>query len=202
MNTISKYISIFFFLIIVSEGFSLDENYLLQNNKKVYNNLYIDNYDEYRNIKTNIESISYYMTTKLEKNDNSKYLFNSFKGFSNGLGNSYVGLQLNPSLNYSEYQLFKKESKCKKYYFSATDNDKLIYEDRLTNKCFYLIVDDINSLTNIMNAITDYINGDKKSLSDIAIREGVNSQLSKYKYFKQHRDILNLLIDYLKDKLL
>ena len=107
---------------IVHTSFSFDENYLLDSNKTIYNNLYIDSFEDYRNIKTRVESISYFMTTK--NINNYKNLLSSFKDFSNTIGNSHIGLQLNPAKNFAKYQSFKKQSKCKKYYFDATDADK------------------------------------------------------------------------------
>ena len=185
-------------LVLLSVGLhSFDENELNNRDTKVFENLYVDGYSDFRKIEVKIESITYYMTTKKVDKD----ILNIFRNFSNIMGNSNIGTTINPSQDFKSFQFFKNNSSCKKY-FKATDSDKIIYEDKLTNSCFDIPVTNVNSVINIMDFIIKYIEDkDKESLENQITKQGFINQLSKYEIFEKHRDIFDDLIDYILERI-
>ena len=185
-------------LVLLSVGLhSFDENELNNRDTKVFENLYVDGYSDFRKIEVKIESITYYMTTKKVDKD----ILNIFRKFSNIMGNSNIGTTINPLQDFESHRSFKNNSSCKKY-FKATDSDKIIYEDKLTNSCFDIPVTNVNSVINIMDFIIKYIEDkDKESLENQITKQGFINQLSKYEIFEKHRDIFDDLIDYILERI-
>jgi len=180
--------------------YSFEEKYL-QNDINIFENLYVDSYDEYRKIEVKAKSITYYITTKNDK-DNENKIINTFRNFSNTLGNNHIGTTLNPVLSLNSYIKFKDESKCDKNYFKMKDLDTIIYEDMSNGSCFFFPVENVNSIVNIMTTITNTIdNGDMEALKTAEVKENLRVELSKYEFLKKHRDIFETLLEYVFSKL-
>ena len=182
--------------------YSLDENELSKNSDSRYENLYIDSYDEYRKIKVESKSITYYITIESDKENK---IIDTFSNFSNTVGNNHIGIRLNPTLDkklFDSYIKMKEQSKCNKNYFKTKDLNYIIYEDKLNGSCFSFPVEDVKSVINIMTTITDTIhNGDINALKTAEVRENLRVELSKYEFLKKHRDIFETLLEYIFSKL-